>query len=144
MVDERLIVFKKTVEGFLMVPYHYGGDDFSGIDCSGLVVEGLKAAGVINQDLSAEGLWQLFNKPAYQVPLPRDGALAFWFDDAGKAYHVAVCISWSGQIPAFCITADGGDSQTLTTDDAIKRNAFVKIRPISRRRTKPKFLYLFV
>lgn len=130
--------FLRAVESFLNLPYKWGGDDPTGFDCSGMVVEGLRACGLmgIHEDLSAYGLWHKFSDK--QVPAPRRGALVFWFADNGKANHVAVCLD-----EHFCLTADAGGRHVQTADDAEKYNAFVKIRPISHRKSTPKYIYLF-
>lgn len=137
-MEKRKYWFLKTVESFLNMPYRWGGDDPSGFDCSGMVIEGLRSCGMmgLREDLTALGLWHKFADKA--VPAPVRGALAFWFHDNGKAYHVAVCLD-----DEFCLTADGGGRHTITTEDAIKQNAFIKIRPISHRTDKPKFLMPF-
>ena len=116
--------FLKVVESFLNTWYRWGGDDPSGIDCSGLVVEALKACGKISEreDYTADGLWHKYHG-AYEVPDAQRGALVFWFDNKGRATHVAVCVS-----PFFCITANGGGKHVKTHEDAMKYNAFVKIR----------------
>lgn len=136
--EKQKFIFMRVVDSFLNVPYRWGGDDPSGIDCSGLAVEGLRACGLMgaNEDLSANGLWHKFAN--LEVPYPTRGALAFWFLPNGKAIHVAICID-----DEYCLTADGGGRHIKTTDDAIKHNAFVKILPISHRAQKPKFLFLF-
>ena len=120
--------------------YIWGGDDPGGFDCSGLVVEGLKCAGVLkeHEDLTANGLYKLFSK---RVPLQQGfpGALAFWLTEAGHAYHVAVCMN-----ELFCITANGGNRNVKTIEDAMRENAFITIRPLSHRKTKPVILDPFM
>lgn len=136
---EQRYYFVKTAELYLGKPYIWGGDDFSGFDCSGLALECLYSAGIMKKtegDFTADMLWNKFNVP-FKVVHPSAGAMAFWFKE-GKSYHVAVCIS-----DFFCVTADGGGSKTLTIEDAIKQNAFIKIRPINHRATAPMFVDVF-
>ena len=135
--DEKQ-AFMITVESHLNTPYLWGGDNFSGLDCSGLVVEGLKACGRIGskEDYSADMLWCKY--PHHRVNKPKRGALIFWFNDKGKATHVAIAVN-----DFFCLTADGGGSKTKTVEDAIKQNAFIKIRPISHRKATPRYVYIF-
>ena len=118
-------------------PYTWGGDDpMAGFDCSGHAIAGLKSAGRIprKMDYSADGLWHIFFRslpPIAQSPLvsiPMPGNLAFWFDNQRTAVHVAVCLNHE-----FYIGAEGGGKFVKTLDDAIKHNAFIKIRPLSSR-----------
>lgn len=131
--------FLKAADSFINTWYTWGGDDPSGIDCSGLVVACLKACGIMGhgEDETADGLWHKFHG-RYSVTKPERGALAFWFDGRGIATHVVICIS-----PYFCITASGGGRHVLTQQDAIKHNAFVKMRPIFSRTDPPRFTYLW-
>lgn len=131
--------FLQVIESLLHTPYLWGGDDPTGFDCSGLVVEGLKSAGLIGlrEDFSAEGLWQHFRSGNESIT-PGVGFLAFWFEPRGIANHVAVCLD-----QYHCITADGGGSRVKSIEDAIRYNAYIKIRPIKHRKTDPKFLNIF-
>lgn len=135
---EQRRVFLDVAESLLHTPYIWGGDDPSGFDCSGMVIECLRSVGHLEKghDYTADGLW---NKYKYaEVERPRASVMAFWFNDSGRATHVAICRSSS-----FCITADGGGSKTKSTQDAIDRNAFIKIRPIHHGRNKPKYVDIF-
>ncbi len=121
----RLQTFMRVVNSFLNQPYRWAGDDPSGFDCSGLVVEGLRAVGYMGEkeDLTANGLFhKYYNK---QTDRPRTGCLAFRFNNTDKAVHVVVCLDEYSYIGA-----DGGGSRTLTVEDAWRDNAFVKIRQI--------------
>lgn len=138
--NQQQLILLETAKRFLGTPYRWGGDDVLGIDCSGMVIECLKACGLMKShepDTTADGLWKKFSGTG-KIPQAQACALAFWFNDEGKAYHVAVCTS-----AYFCITADGGGSKTNTLDDADKQNAFVKYRPIDHRGSKPLFVNIF-
>ena len=76
------------------MPYIWGGDDWSGFDCSGLPVEVLQAVGIIKRsdDYTAEGLWQkFFDQRIQKGAAPRAGHLVFWFTD-DKATHVEMMV----------------------------------------------------
>jgi len=106
-------------------PYRWGGDDpMQGFDCSGLCVEILKSVGRVprNNDYTANGLFKLFHEK--EVKEPTSGCLVFW-GNAKKLTHVEFCINED-----FTIGASGGGSKTITTEDAINQNAFIKVRPI--------------
>lgn len=120
--------------------YTWGGDDPSGFDCSGQFVEILKACGIFDRgkrvDYTAAGIYQFFQRKGKTLQAPSGpGCLAFWArnDDPATIYHVemvfAVC---DGQW--FSIGASGGGRATKTREDAIKHNAFIKIRPLYSRK----------
>ena len=126
MLRRRVDVFMLVVMNYLGSWYSWGGDDPEGFDCSGLVVEGLKSCGVLERgtDYTAQGLFDKFNK----VELAETGNLAFWGTD-GRVEHVEVCMD-----RRHSIGASGGGSGTSSKADAVRDNAFVKIRPIERKR----------
>ena len=115
--------------------YKWGGDDPSGFDCSGLIVEGLKATGIFPRsfDTTAQGLFDRFEATSDPVP----GDLVFW-KRGEKIVHVEMiyCLI-DGNL--YTIGASGGGSRTLTHEDAIAENAYIKIRPMKRDRTLAGF-----
>ena len=134
--------FLRVAWSFLGVLYRWAGNDPTGLDCSGLVVECLKAIGKLRpgQDLSAQGLFDTFVAGKNtEVLAPTAGALLFWQNTVGHIIHVAICID-----DDFCITANGGGRSVKTVEDAVKKNAFVAIRPWDHRRTKPIIANIFM
>ena len=85
----------------------------------------LKSEGIIKRksDYNSQGLYDLFTK----VNQPRTGVLAFWTNSKGKINHVEICISEDQTIGA-----SGGGSKTITVEDAIAHNPFIKVRPIRK------------
>ena len=111
---------------WLGIQYSYGGDDFSSMDCSGLVIEVLQSVGILphQYDNTAHGLYLKYKDNLVEGDKVRPGCLVFWFKN-GKARHVMMIYSYG-----YVIGACGGGSDTKTTKDAIRDNAFVKLRPI--------------
>ncbi|MCK4574680.1 MAG: C40 family peptidase [candidate division Zixibacteria bacterium] len=122
--------FIRTALSYLGTPYLWGGDDPSGFDCSGLVVECLKTVGLMDQndDATADGLFHRFHSA--RVEQPSRGCLIFFFSTTGPdavATHVAICLD-----SHFQISAGGGDSRVIDQSKASEYNAFIRIRPIPR------------
>ena len=125
--SKRDLVLKIAMH-YMGVPYTWGGDDSSSFDCSGLVVECLQSVGSLPRkgDWTAAALYQMFPiKPANG----KAGDLVFWTNTpGGRIIHVEIMIN-----DELSIGASGGGSKTKTRQDAIKHNAFIKIRPIDSR-----------
>ena len=114
---------------FVGTPYRWGGDDFSGMDCSGFAQEILSAAGEDPPgDQTSQGLFDHFQAKGFLNPRKRAGALCFYGQSATKITHVAFALN-DYQV----IEAGGGGSRTKTEADAIRDNAYVRVRLINRR-----------
>jgi cell wall-associated NlpC family hydrolase len=120
---------------FLGKPYKWGGDDpIEGFDCSGLCIEILKSVGILPRkgDWTAQNLWyELF--AIYGSCLSknlREGCLVFWYNnkDRSRIVHVEYAIN-----SHLSIGASGGSSRIKTIENAMKYNAFIKMRPITGR-----------
>lgn len=122
-------ILKAVALSFLHVPYKWGGDDPSGIDCSGLVQEILASVGIDPPgDQNAQALYNHFERNGSWNSYGF-GALAFFGESALKITHVGFCLDTN-----LMIEAGGGGSKTNTPQDAIAQNAFVRVRPIKRRK----------
>lgn len=117
--SDREIVLRYMMQ-YVGTWYSWGGDDPTGFDCSGFTNEGLKAGGRIkrNSDYTAEQLNEMFTP----VAVPYRGCLVF-YDNGIKIVHVEMMLN-----ERLSIGASGGGSKTLTKADAIKHNAFIKVR----------------
>ena len=115
-------------------PYIWGGNDpMQGFDCSGFVVELLKSVGILPRygDWTAQGLWDKFGMFEYNNPeLIEPGDLVFWHSkrNSSRIVHVEILINKN-----LSIGASGGGSENATLQDAIDRDAYVKIRPYTTR-----------
>jgi len=98
---------------FLGEPYRWGGNDpVEGFDCSGFVIEILKSVGRLPRegDWTAARLYDFFK--FQQTHFPDEGCLAFFKDKGGKS---------------------GGGPGTLSLADAMKHDAYIKVRPFRTR-----------
>lgn len=129
--EEKRKMALKVADRFLGKPYIWGGDDpMRGFDCSGFVIEILKSVGLLPRkgDWTANGLKNLFENCETIEPLA--GCLVFWgrTPNDRNAIHVEMCVS-----DELAIGASGGGSRTKTVNDAIRQNAYIKIRNFYER-----------
>ena len=119
-------IFLKYVWKLIGTWYVYGGDDPSGLDCSGLAVEALQSVGIIpdKSDYTADGLWRKFQNQTVSKPVP--GCLVF-YGTSDRASHVEIYLG-----DGVNIGASGGGANIKTAEDAKGANAFIKPRPTQR------------
>ena len=131
-MDHKRELALKIAWKFYGLSYIWGGDDpIKGVDCSGLVVEILKSVGVLSRkgDWNANSLYQLFNNKPSE---PKAGCLVLWGNNK-RMTHIEFCIDG-----VHTMGASGGGSANMTREDAIRKNAYVKVRPIVGDRGKYK------
>ena len=132
--DERRWAALGYARSFIGIPYMWGGDDpMAGFDCSGFVIEVLKSVGLLKRqgDWTAGGLHHFFNDPEQNNCDAGPGCLVFWHSrsDSSRIIHVELCMN-----DYQAVGASGGGGDTVTVKDAVRRNAYVKVRPIFSRR----------
>lgn len=119
------------------LPYIWGGDDtVAGYDCSGLIIELLKSVDMypVNSDSNAQGLYHRYYK--LSISKPKFGTLIFYGQHSSLITHVAFALN-----DKLVLEAGGGGRNTKTEADAIKQNAYVRIRPLSARSDIIAFLH---
>jgi len=111
------------------IPYKWGGNDpIEGFDCSGLILEILQSVGLISHgvDMTADDLYKKYQSNT--VEHAHTGCLLFWLNTSGRATHVEMAVD-----KYYTVGAAGGNSSTLTRDDAARQDAFIRMRPIEYR-----------
>lgn len=122
MNNNKLDIALKVAWKLVFTPYIWGGDDPNGFDCSGLCIEIGKSVGLFPRkyDNTAKEIFRKFADK--EVSKPTAGCFVFW---GNPIYHIEFCID-----DKRTIGASGGGSKTLTKEDAMRQNAYVKVRPI--------------
>lgn len=124
----------------LGIPYHYGGNNpIDGYDCSGFVMEFMHMFDVGPKgDASAQMIYDYYRKHldetvsgiGYDFTKPPPlGTLVFFGKDSKHISHIGLMIN-----QAQMAEAGGGTRDTLTEREAANNNAYIKIRPYTRRK----------
>lgn len=119
------------ISHFIGTWYKWGGDDPKGFDCSGLAIEYLKAGGLLPRkfDTTADGLWNKSEWKDKKSQKPSRGALVFYYNkNKSKVIHVEIMLN-----KELAVGASGGGSKTITIENAMRDNAFIKVRKANSR-----------
>ncbi len=110
-------------------PYIWGGSNPYGFDCSGLVIELLQSCDMFPNkgDMTSQGLYNKFLSEGV-INSIGFGSLAFFGKSASKITHIGFMLDKKRMLEA-----GNGGSHIKTIQDAIKHDAFVRIRPIKIR-----------
>jgi cell wall-associated NlpC family hydrolase len=125
MMDARS-TFVNAVRQRIGLPYIWGCKDGNpGYDCSGLVTDCLKIAGVNVGDHSASEIAKLFSGYRVVPSLAQPGALYFYGVKKDTITHVMIVLArWSNNTIVLA-GVRGGDSSVLNVHTAFTKNAFV-------------------
>lgn len=125
-LNEQFIQYAMS---FVGVPYKWGGENpISGMDCSGLVSECLEAFGIIKGRLTAQGIYQAIRDTSQpNISLP--GSIIFFGSSVSHISHIGILTH-----PQLMLEAGNGGEGIFNQEEADLANAFVRIRPVSRRR----------
>lgn len=139
-MDKKQILYD-LIKAHLGIPYIWGGDDPSGYDCSGFILELLKSHGIVENgfDATSKGLFTRLKARTGSavVPAAGFGRIAFYGSDIGTITHVAICLD-----DRLVAEAGGGDQTVKTADDAARKNAFIRIRPLACRKDLVAILHI--
>lgn len=139
------------IQRWITTPGRWGGDDFSGLDCSGAIHETLQAYGLERRgyDCTANDLFRSLEDNIVKG-MPREGDLVFWLDlDGDYATHVEMIVEVIGD-HIFTCGASGVSKKTgyqksedEARRDAIRDNAYVMRNKIDYRGTNYKIVSPF-
>jgi len=125
-------ILKTYALSFVGLPYLWGGDTpMKGFDCSGFVLEILRSQGLWGkEDSTSQNLfWYFVNLgPTYLTQVPEFGSLLFFGSDAKGISHVTMALNQTTMLEA-----GGGDSTVIDRETAVKKAAFIRVRPIANR-----------
>lgn len=132
-MDKFIISYAMSLLGNF---YSWGGNG-PNFDCSGLLSEILRAAGLVKEGYrnSALGIYLDHARHWEELDKPQAGCVVFYADSKGVINHVAYAVS-----NLSIVEAAGGNEKTITEADAKRDRAFVRLRPYNYR--KPFKFYL--
>lgn len=118
---------------YLNVPYVWAGNNTNGFDCSGFVLKVLHDIGYTLPDMTSQGLYNHCIKRGVQSSLECDSLLFFGKNERNIS-HVAISL---GEFDGTSLMIEAGgagrESKYLSREDLLRKDARVRIKPISNR-----------
>jgi cell wall-associated NlpC family hydrolase len=117
---------------YIGAPYKWGGSNYLGFDCSGLIIKVLHDAGLTVPDMTSQQIFEwVTQKRSFMNCEPSADCFLFFGKNKSSITHVALAISSDLMIEA---GGAGRDSLSLTAEQLANKDARVRIRPISSRK----------
>lgn len=133
-VCDSLVIYALN---FIGVPYKWGGNNpLEGLDCSGFLCEVLRSHGYVKNDYTAQGLHDILLDIGAHSSITK-GSCLFFGTSKFNTTHCALALN-----SKIMIEAGGGDQTCIDLNTAIKKNAFVRIRPINSRKDLVSSIFL--
>lgn len=127
--EEMIFTMLFVAHSMLNTPYLWGGNSpLIGVDCSGFIQTVLSSVGIDPPgDQTSQALYNHLSKKGWPSQLAK-GSVLFFGKNRQEITHVSMAYN-----EKLMIESSGGDSKTKTLQDAIDKDARVKINPINRR-----------
>ena len=116
---------------YLGTPYKWGGSNYLGLDCSGLVIKVLHDLGLTVPDMTAQQIFNWCVRREMASHEPDTNCLLFFGKSIDKITHVAIAVDKIDMVEA---GGAGQNSLKMTPEQLAQRDARVRIKPIKSRR----------
>ena len=118
---------------YLNIPYKWGGNNYLGLDCSGLVLKVLHDVGVTLPDMTAHGLYEYCVEKGTGSSQGECDSLLF-FGSESRIKHIAISL---GEVDGEWLMIEAGgagrNSLTLSPEELARKDARVRIKPVNNR-----------
>ena len=126
-----------TAFQYINIPYKWGGDNVDGLDCSGFVVKVFQDLGILKhgEDYTAQGIYNWCkSQHGVQASIACD-SLLFFGRDRNNITHVAISLGEHDGVTLMVESGGAGrDSIGQTRETLLRRDAGVRIKPLSNRK----------